>query len=199
MKTIIMMLLAAVLVVITGCASVEEEPVAGPKVFVPVSDEGQLPEKVAQDASSRYEGSMDAASGSSAITGQASGLSVVLGPINSENVGASVGTNGDAGQRIREVIAQRITAQSGITLVDAPEERFADDSPRPDLARKGIKLVVKGVASYNEKAGQTTVFLRAVKTSTGKVSAVASGRAVSADEAAGQAATRLVEKLKGRP
>lgn len=125
------------------------------------------------------------------------GLTVVLGPVNTENLGNAPGATGDAGQSIREVISQRLTATAEMTLFDAPEERYINDSPRPDLARKGIKYVIKGVASHSAGSGAFTVFLRAVDTQSGKVARVASARNQSRDQAAKEAAADILAKITG--
>lgn len=160
-------------------------------------DPGQIPVEVLREVSTRYEGSMDLGTEAQS-TGGGKTINVILGPVNLENFETPPPPPAvDAGQRIREVIAQKITARQGIGLVDAPKERFINDSPRPDLARRGIKYVVKGVASFNEGSGKTTVFLRLVNTSTGKVVMVASGRSKNQDEAASMAAEHLLNKLGG--
>ena len=185
-------------VLLIGCVSSPEKPVTASKKFVPVGQGGQLPEEVVREASARYEGSMDRAPATAAAPGsQESGLSAVLGPINLEKLEDSPKEVHDAGQRIRGVIARQITAHGWITLIDAPKERFIDDSPRPDLARRGIKYVIKGIASYSKNSGNTTVFLHVVDTGTGKVTMVGSGRAKTSDDAATQATKRILKKMEG--
>ena len=82
--------------------------------------------------------------------------------------------------------------------MDAPLERLVDDSPRPDLARRGIRYVVKGTVHYEEDSEQVKVFLRAVETQTGNVAAAAAGAAPQVDAAAEQATERLVRNLARR-
>ncbi len=206
MRYLLLILLTSVIFVFPGCTTIEEEPAPPPsppvqKVFTPTTQPGQIPEQVLREASERYEGSydLDGAAGAADAVGNAGqqnqGLKVVLGPINSERLGNMGGRSRDAGQRIREVISQKI-ALTDITLVDAPEERFINDSPRPDLARKGVKYVIKGIAGYSSDSDENTVFLRVVATKTGKVQMVASARAAGSDEAAARATVNLLEKLK---
>jgi len=123
-------------------------------------------------------------------------MSVVLGPVSSDDAQKA---SGDAGQRIREVISQELSSMDGLTLIDAPEERYKNDSPRPDLAAKGIRFVIKGTSSYNPESENTTVFLRIVATQSGKVSGVASGRGPTQDEAAKETTQRLIRKLERAP
>jgi hypothetical protein len=124
-------------------------------------------------------------------------ITVVLGPVNAEQL-EQAGVDGiDAGQSIRETISQRLTAENSVTLFDAPQERFIDDSPRPDLARRGVRFVVKGVVSSSTVSREITVFLRAVNTASGKVAMVASARDASRNQAAVEAADRLIRKLTG--
>lgn len=186
---------------------------------------GQLPGVVVREASDQHGGSMISSPAPEANTATATGadgtvsesapgtnsattadtteaaisggLTVVLGPVNAERLENVPGNTGDAGQRIREVISQRLTATADMTLLDAPEERYIDDSPRPDLARKGIKYVIKGVASHSAGSGAFTVFLRAVDTRTGKVALVASARNQSRDQAAQEAAAGILTKITG--
>jgi len=160
-------------------------------------DQGQIPAETLRDASARYEGSMDPGTEASS-PGGAKIINLVLGPVNLENFETPPPPAVDAGQRIREVIAQKITAREGFSLLDAPKERFINDSPRPGLARRGIQFVIKGVASFNQGSGKTTVFLRLVNTRTGKVALVASGRNEKSDAAASQAAERLLQKMEGK-
>ncbi|MCB2181529.1 MAG: hypothetical protein KQH63_05860 [Desulfobulbaceae bacterium] len=189
-----------------GCAHEEAAlDTPPPDVFTPTSDQGgQLPEDVLRQASENHGGSMIPAGGDNmagggmtAQGGTMAGTTVVLGPVNAERVIDAEEVSADAGQSIREIISQKLTSNSDITLFDAPEERFIDDSPRPDLARKGVKFVLKGVASSSSDSGETTVFLRAVNTMTGKVAMVSSARHQSRDQAAAQAAEHLLQKITG--
>lgn len=168
---------------------------------------GQLPVEVVQQASDEHGGSMVSASAKPSATGGAvmpgptlpagKSVTLVLGPVDAERLEGTQAGSKDAGQGIREIISQRLTASGRITLLDAPEERFIDDSPRPDLARKGIQYVVKGIASFNTDSSEVTVFLRAVETMSGKVVMVASARDRSRDSAAAEASDRLLNKMIG--
>ncbi len=192
-----------------GCAHDPEEAVLEPPppdVFTSSTNQGgQLPEDVVRQASEVHEGSMISNNGEKDMVtvGDSSqgtivaGMTVVLGPVNAARIVNAKEFSADAGQSIREVISQTLTSNSDITLLDAPEERFNNDSPRPDLSRKGIKFVFKGVASSSASSGEITVFLRAVDTMTGKVAMVASARHQSQDQAAAQAAERLLQKITG--
>ncbi|WP_022668974.1 hypothetical protein [Desulfospira joergensenii] len=164
---------------------------------------GQIPEKIAVQASESHGGSMIAskvANGGDKTEPQTmgpEGITMILGPINAERLVNNKGVSVDAGQSIRETISQKLTGSKEISLFDAPEERFIDDSPRPDLSRRGVKFVVKGVASTGSDSNETTVFLRAVDTMTGKVAMVASARHESQNQAAEEAAQRLLTKITG--
>jgi hypothetical protein len=176
------------------------------KEFRPVPDDSELSENQLKEASIRYGGSMNAVVEPPNLD-QASieypestdpvmphQPSLVLGPVLSENMsGQSDGK--DAGQAIRETITKIFTGDNKVIVVDAPEERYKADSPRPDLAARGIRYVVKGVVSFNQESGQNTVFLRAVRTSTGKIRAVASARHDETNLAASQAAVIILERL----
>jgi hypothetical protein len=129
------------------------------------------------------------------VAGPVDGNKIVLGPVVFEKGGSGTSSVGDAGNRIREIISQRIAKVDGLTLLDSPEDRFNIDSPRPDLARKGVRYVVKGVSSINKDGGVYKVFLRVVDTATGKVSMIVSGKNADPDVAAQQASERLVVKL----
>jgi TolB-like protein len=180
-----------------------QEPPA--KVFSPVKEDSQIPEDRLKEASRRYDGALTTSSPTPASQPEArvpvpaspaagdNRHSLVLGPIVCENSPAG---NRNAGQGLREAIARELTSNRDIQLIDAPEERYKNDSPRPDLARRGIRYVVKGVASFSQKSGKTTVFLRAVNTSSGEVAAVASGRHTDPNQAAGDAARGLMQKLE---
>jgi hypothetical protein len=197
--------------IVNSCA--HQEPPQGPpppppnKTFRPVPDDSKLSETQLKEASIRYGGSMNAVveppnldrasmqqpeSNDPAMPDQPS---LVLGPISSENISGQTGGM-DAGQAIRETITGVLTQNGSVIVVDAPEERYKNDSPRPDLAARGIRYVVKGVLSFNQESGQNTVFLRAVHTGTGKIKAVASARHAESDQAALQAATIMLERLE---
>ncbi len=175
------------------------------KVFEPATEDSQLPETKLKAASQRYGGALDAGGGPApGLAGQTSRVqappagqdgrrSLVLGPVVNENGGSG---NMNAGQSLREAIARELTTTRDIQLIDAPEERYKNDSPRPDLARRGIRYVIKGVANLSPKSGQTTVFLRAVNTGSGEVEAVASGRRSDPNQAAADAARGLLKKLE---
>ena len=121
----------------------------------------------------------------------ATGPAVVLGALTTRSDDTDV-------RPVRETIAERISSSGKLRLVDAPEEEFAKNTPRPDLARRGIKFIVKGAVTYGKASGQTTVFLRVVDTSTGHVAVVASGREADPAKAGRAAATTMLEKLGGR-
>ncbi|MFZ7112980.1 MAG: hypothetical protein ACOWYE_14950 [Desulfatiglandales bacterium] len=177
----------------------------GPMITDATEQGGQLPVETVQQASDHHGGSMISETGHVADEGVplareesiGRGITVVLGPVNAERLEGGDGASKDAGQRIREVISRRLTASGRITLLDAPEERFIDDSPRPDLARKGVKHVIKGIASCGSDKDEVTVFLRAVDTMTGRVAMVASARSRSRDAAADEATGRLLTKMAG--
>lgn len=216
MKASILIVCVALLWIITGCSTPppKEQPTPR-KYFEPAPDTSQLPERTLQKASTRYHGSFGSESVAPDLGGEnKSGtpesakdiksapippnrLSAVLGPINAEGIEVQGSKGNDAGQMIREAIAQELTLEKKLVLIDAPQERFKNDSPRPDLASRGIRYVIKGVATYNKQSGYTTVFLRAVRTSNGKVKAVASARNKNKQQAAAQAARILLERLEG--
>lgn len=178
-----------------------------PKAFRQVPDDTQLSDTQLKEASIRYGGSMNAVveppnldrasiqHSESTDPAMPDQPSLVLGPISSESPsGQSDGA--DAGQTLRETITQVLARDNSVIVVDAPEERYKNDSPRPDLAARGIRYVVKGVLSFSKDSGQNTVFLRAVHTSTGKIKAVASARDPEVIRAASQAATIMLERLE---
>ena len=204
--------IVCLLSVVCGCQTYEPPPPPPPpqiseppaKVFQPVAEDSQLPEEKLKAASERYDGALNSPSMSpgSAVQSKSEPIShynqngrlvLVLGPVVNEN---STSQKSNVGQSLREAIAHELTSTRDIQLIDAPEERYKNDSPRPDLARRGIRYVVKGVASFSPKSGQTTVFLRAVNTGNGEVEAVASGRNAEENRAAGDAARRLKKKLE---
>jgi hypothetical protein len=200
----------ALSVLLAACAfaPIDEGPDEGSGITDAVGQGGQLPVEVVQQASDEHGGSMVSASAKPSAAGgavmpgptlPAAGKSVtlVLGPVDAERLEGTQAGSKDAGQGIREVISQRLTASGRITLFDAPEERFIDDSPRPDLARRGVQYVVKGIASFNADSSEVTVFLRAVETMSGKVVMVASARDRSRDSAAAEASDRLLNKMIG--
>lgn len=172
------------------------------KHYEPAREEGELPYPVLQSSSKRYGGALQDQGADDAPPAAAPGsavaevprLSVVLGPVTADN--ETEDGEGDAGRRIREVISEQLSMMQGLTLIDAPEERYNNDSPRPDLMAKGIRFVIKGTSSFNPESNSTTVFLRIVETRSGKVFGVASGRGASQDEAAGETTRRLIRKLE---
>lgn len=184
-------------VALAGCQYPLQEVSLSSEELPPTQGGGQLPEQVVREASARYGGSMEPDIKTSSTQEKSTRLSVALGTISSQRSRDGGQFSRDVEKRIRDVIARRISLHKNITMLDSPGERLFNDSTRPDLARRGIKLVIKGVASYNKSSGETTVFLRGVETATGKISIAASGRAGSPDLAAAQAANRLLEKLKG--
>lgn len=187
---------------------IQDPPPVGSISGTAAGQGGQIPGEIVSQASEVHGGSMIAAQssqGSGLGNGQVSGeqagnagtITMILGPVNAERVVNSKDVSGDAGQSIRETISQKLTASKEVSLFDAPEERFIDDSPRLDLSRRGVKFVIKGVASTGSDSGETTVFLRAVDTMTGKVAMVASARHPSRNQAAADAAQRLLKKITG--
>ncbi len=213
MRNILVRSLMLLLILMPGCQFIDnptpppppaEKPVGShPKLFQPVGDDSQIPDAKLRETSLRYGGALNSVvtppnldqqslAAPAEIDGS-SQLSLVLGPLTNENAGTG---DFNASQSLRETIAHEFTANHDLTLVDAPEERYKNDSPRPDLASRGIRYVVKGVVSFSEKSGKTTVFLRAVYTVNGKVKAVASGRHQEARQAAGEAARTLLHKLE---
>ena len=209
MRIILLKSLMFLLIILAGCQSVEPPPPAEkpsesyPKFFQPVGEDSQIPKQKLQETSQRYGGALNSVVAPPNLdqqsltappeTGMPTQLSLVLGPLTNENMGSD---NPNANQSLRETIAHEFTANHDLILVDAPEERYKNDSPRPDLASRGIRYVVKGVVSHSQKSGNTTVFLRAVYTINGKVKAVASGRHQEDNQAAGEAARSLLKKLE---
>ena len=195
------------------------------KVYEPAEEPGQIPHPTLKSASNRYGGALQEQApqpeAAAAEEGDSPGMEamnvtsrepaqpskpsqekasatkpvmrVVLGPVGTDG---AQGAPGDAGKRIREVISLQLSEVDKLTLIDAPEERSKNDSPRPDLAAKGIRYVVKGTSSYNPESENTTVFLRIVATQSGKVVGVASGRGPTQDEAARETTKRLIRKLE---
>ncbi len=158
--------------------------------------DGQIPIEVLRDASAQHGGSIEVEPADPELRHDGS-IKVVLGPINTERMSESGPISTDAGQVIREVIVQKFNEKEKMIIVDAPEERYIEDSPRPDLAKRGIRLVIKGVTSQSSSSEKTTVFLRAVETATGKVFQVASGRADTLNDTAIQATNKLLDKILG--
>ena len=105
---------------------------------------------------------------------------------------------GDAGRAVRDAIREGIVHSTSLSLLEAPAEGHIEDTPRPDLADDGVHFVVKGTVRYQDAEQQVSVFLRAVDTATGAVTAAASGRAAGAVSAAEQATARLVRNLTER-
>jgi len=196
-----LLIFLACMLILGACAAQNASPPPPPEVFTPTDEQGgQIPADIVQQASRKHGGSMTGAAESASPGNGPEGagrLTVVLGPVNAEQLEKVETGTSDAGQSIRETISQALTAGNAVTLFDAPEERFINDSPRPDLARKGVGFVIKGVVSSSTVSKEITVFLRAVNTSSGKVAMVASARHESRNRAAADATERLLQKLKG--
>lgn len=210
-KAVLVWVLLLSMVLLSAC--VQKKPPLSPaqpppqKQFRPVPDDSQLSQKQLKEASTRYGGSMNAVveppnldRASVETPGDAEPAmprqpSLVLGPVWADSLSGKF-SHGEASQKIREIITGVFTRGGKVIVVDAPEERYKNDFPRPDLAARGIRYVVKGVVSFNKASGQNTVFLRAVRTSTGKVKAVASARHTEKDQAAHQAAGILMKRLE---
>ncbi len=156
--------------------------------------DGQIPMEVLSKASAQHGGSIETEPADPDLKHNDS-IKVVLGPINTERMSDTGPISTDAGQIIREVIVQKFSEKERLTIVDAPEERYIEDSPRPDLAKRRIRLVIKGVTSQSSSAEKRTVFLRAVETASGKVFQVASSRADTLNDAAIQATNKLLDKI----
>ncbi|MCP3986613.1 MAG: hypothetical protein GY723_19690 [bacterium] len=163
-------------------------------------EDGQLSKEVAEDAAATHDGSFLGPGGARPGTpGAASANGVIVGPLRAEEVPPHLDpATGDAGLALRGVIGQRIASVGALSLHDAPEERLVDDSPRPDLARKGVRFVVKGTLKFSKEQGEVLVLLRAVETRSGKIVEFTSARGTEADAVARDAADRLAEKLAAR-
>jgi len=191
-------LAAALLLALALLPACRKHPPPEPR-FVDLEQPGQIPEPVLAEAAQEHGGSFQSAEPSGPGAPNDAGTALVLGPVVAEKVPPRLNPpSGDAGSAVREVIGAGLAADPGLRLVDAPLERLVDDSPRPDLARRGVRYVVKGTVHYEEDSDQVKVFLRAVETKTGSVAAAASGAAPKVDAAAEQATERLVRNLARR-
>lgn len=128
---------------------------------------------------------------------RSSELALVIGPIVLEEQNSGEKVESDAGRTVREIIAKHISELKSVRVLDAPEERNIDDAPRPDLAKKGVRFVVKGTASTRGSSNEMQVFLRVVETTTGKINMIVSGQDKDLNTAATQASERLAKKLEG--
>lgn len=198
-----MLCLAALLAV--GCA---KRPTNLPAPVAPLPERGQIPVDRLEQAARAHGGSFRSTNTAPLRTaslprGEAppapAGLLVVLGPVQAESVPPHVDpTSGDAGNAVRDVIREGIARGTSVALLEAPAEGHVEDAPRPDLARDGVRYVVKGSVRYPEEGEPVSVFLRAVDTTTGQVAAAASGRAPGPVAAAEQATARLVRNVTER-
>ncbi len=170
--------------------------------LVPLPERGQLPADVLTQASVDHGGSFRTTGGAppAAAAGSVStGVVLVVGQVRAESVPPHVDpTGGDAGQAVRDVIREGVARSTQLSLRDAPREGQVEDTPRPDLADRGVRYVVKGTVRYPEEGGEVDVFLRAVDTRSGEVAAAASGRAHGPVAAAEQATARLVRHVSER-
>ncbi len=190
-----------------GCA---KKPYNLPPPVAPLPERGQIPAdrlaQAARDHGGSFRGAGSEPVRSAALRQPATAsprashdLLVVLGPVQAESVPPHVDPeSGDAGEAVRDVIREGVTRSTSVALLDAPTEGHVDDAPRPDLARDGVRFVVKGTVRYPEKGEPVSVFLRAVDTTTGEVAAAASGRAPGPVAAAEQATARLVRNVTER-
>ncbi|MDM8543724.1 hypothetical protein QUF90_21835 [Desulfococcaceae bacterium HSG9] len=153
---------------------------------------GQVPANVLQEASRRYDGSIETGS-QEGPSDQA--IRVIIGPIKLERMTEKGPISSDSGQQIREIVAQSVNKHPRLTLIDAPKERFIDDSPRPDLAKRSIRYVLKGTASSSQTSGKINILLRMVATKNGEVAYMARGQSQNLDDAAIQAANRMINKI----
>ncbi|MCP5056653.1 MAG: hypothetical protein GY937_07985 [bacterium] len=163
-------------------------------------EDGQLSKEVVEDAAATHDGSFLGPGGARPGTpGADSASGVIIGPLRAEEVPPHLDpVSGDAGLGLRGVIGERIAAAGTLNLHDAPGERLIDDSPRPDLARKGVRFIIKGTLKFSKEQGEVLVLLRAVETRSGKIVEFTSARGPVADEAAREAANRLAVKLAAR-
>jgi hypothetical protein len=124
---------------------------------------------------------------------------LVVGPIQAEQVPPHLDPpSGNAGAALRAAIEAALQADTRLSLVEAPSEGLSGDAPRPDLARKGIRYVVKGNVNYQQETSEVRVFLRAVDTGSGKIVDVASARGQDPLQVSREAARGLAGKLGGR-
>lgn len=195
--------LLLVLALATALACAKAPPPNPP--LVPLPEGGQIPADVLQQASADHGGSFrssrDAAppQARTAAPARKGGIGMVVGPVRAESVPPHVDpTRGDAGQAVRDVIREGMARSTRIALHEAPREGQIEDAPRPDLADRGVRYVVKGTVRYSEEGGPVDVFLRAVDTRSGEVAAAASGQASGPVAAAEQATARLVRNVSER-
>ncbi len=188
------------LLIAFGCqppkASLKSQDFQVQKSSGQTSTSGQIPVDVLRDASARYGGSIDAEPGGK-LRNSDGAISVVLGPIKIEERSDAGPISKDAGQIVREVIIQNINDRDGIDIVDAPEERYIADAPRTDLSSRGIGYVIKGTLRSGISSGHTSIFLRMVDTSTGKVSFTAAGRGDNFSDAAIHATRKVLDEFMG--
>ena len=193
MRAMILFLAAA-----GGCRTAAP-PRYSPPPIAAARGSGQIPPGVLSGAVSGHPArSGERAAPSAAAFSEADGeITLVLGPLVIESGGRQGAETGDGGLKIREVIAQALAGAGNIILVDAPNESRESNSPRPDLAGKGIRYLIEGNGGVNAASGEATVFLRGVATQTGQVEMISSGRDRSAELAASAAVKQMIAKLKG--
>lgn len=166
---------------------------------------GQVPADVLAEATATHGGSFDedtGTAGGDAAPGTEYARTdvpkVVLGPVIAEEVPPNVDpVQGDAGAALRSAISQQLGGP-GLVLLDLPEERFTSGSPRPDLARRGVRFVVKGTVRFTQQSSEASVYLQAIETQSGEIRAFASAKNAQAEVAAREAAGRLARDLRGR-
>lgn len=185
-----------------GCAGCQDPPPPHPMTqpLGQLPEQGQLPKEVVEEAAATHAGSFTGDGGvRPGAAPSSANQGVVLGPVRAEKVPPHVSPEaGDAGIGLRAVIEERIAAGGTLTLHDAPSERLIDDAPRPDLARKGVRFVIKGTLRLGKDTGEALVLLRAIDTGNGNVVEFTSARAGEPAAAARDAADRLVSKLAAR-
>lgn len=202
MKARILATLLLAALPIWACASCKEPPPPHPMrdALGSLPEDGQLPKEVVEQAAATHDGSFLGPGGARPGTpGAAMANGVIIGPLRAEEVPPNLNpASGDAGLALRGVIGERIAAATELSLHDAPEERLIDDSPRPDLARKGVRFVVKGTVKFTKEKSEVLVLLRAVETRSGKVVEFTSARGTEPSATAREAASRLAAKLAAR-
>ena len=201
MKTRIIAILLLGMLPIWACSSCnKKEPHPMRDALGQLPEDGHLSKDVVEDAAATHDGSFLGPGGARIGTpGADSASGVIIGPLRAEEVPPNLDpATGDAGLALRGVIGERIAAVGSLNLHDAPEERLVDDSPRPDLARKGVRFIVKGTLKFSKEQGEVLVLLRAVETRSGKIVEFTSARGTVADEVAREAASRLAVKLAAR-